>query len=400
VSSALPDDETALLEYVTGRAGDPTTVLIITRQGVRAVSLSPIDAVAPVLSRFVGLLEAGGPAEAQARLLGERVLDPVVRALPSGIRRLLIVPDDVLHRLPFDAVRLADGRYAIERFTIGTVPSAAIAVMLLERPARSAPIRVLAVGDPRFPDEASRAGGDTAVTRSFVRRGALVRLAASGREAALVARFAPRSEVRRREMASEQFLKTAPLDSFDVIHLATHALVDERAIGRSVLALAAGGGEDGFLTSGDLAALVLRAELVVLSACRTAGGVLIGGEGVHGLAAPLLGAGARTVVATSWQVDDRRAAVLIERFYGALADGESLGDALRTAKLEALRAGLPPREWASWSLIGDPIAGVPVRHPPSGARWWIAATALAAVTYYGVRTVKRSKREIRSAPSA
>jgi hypothetical protein len=153
------------------------------------------------------------------------------------------------------------------------------------------------------------------------------------------------------------------------------------------------------MTPGDVAALNLRAELVVLSACRTAGGVLLGGEGVHGLAAPFLGAGARTVVATAWQVQDRRAAALIERFYGALADGESLGDALRTAKLEGIRSGLQPREWASWALIGDPIAGLPLRRPPSRTPWWMAAGALAAVLYYGARTVNRWKREIRSAPS-
>ena len=399
VTDALPDDQTALIEYVTGRGGEVTTAFIMTRLGMQSVALVPIDSVAATISRFVGLLEAGGPAERQAAELGERLLEPILRALPTAVRRLLIVPDDVLHRLPFDAVRLADGRYAIERYTISTVPSAAIAVMLLERPARTSPVRLLALGDPLFSSE-SASPGDSALRRSLVRRGELMRLAASGREAERVARFAPEAEVRLRETASEHYFKAARLDTFHVIHLATHAFVDDRAIGRSVLALAAGDGEDGFVTPGDVAALTLQAELVVLSACRTAGGVLLGGEGVHGLAAPFLGAGARTVVATSWQVDDRRAAALIERFYRALADGESLGDALRTAKLDALQSGLSPREWASWSLIGDPIAGVPLQRPPSRMPWWLAAGALAAALYYGSRTVNRWKREIRSAPSA
>jgi CHAT domain-containing protein len=400
VSGALPDDETALVQFVTGRGGEVTTAFVITREGLRAIPLTPIDSLAPAIARFVGLLEAGGPADALARQLGDGLLEPVIRTLPPTVRRLLVVPDDVLHRLPFDAVRLADGRYAIERFTISTVPSAAVAVMLLQRPVPAAPVRLLALGDPRFSGETLAAAGDSSLARSPIRRRELVRLTASGREAELAARFAPFSDVRLRETASERFLKAARLDTFEVIHLATHAFVDDRAIGRSVLVLAGGDGEDGFLTTGDLAALQLRAELVVLSACRTAGGVLLGGEGVHGLAAPLLGAGARTVVATSWQVNDRDAARLVDRFYRALADVESLGDALRTAKLEALRSGRPPREWVSWALIGDPIAGVPLRHPRSRSTWWLAAVALVAVTYYGARTVNRSKREMRSAPSA
>jgi hypothetical protein len=154
------------------------------------------------------------------------------------------------------------------------------------------------------------------------------------------------------------------------------------------------------MTPGDVAALRLGAELVVLSACRTAGGVLLGGEGVKGLAAPFLGAGARTVVASTWPVNDRRATQLIESFYRALASGLSMGEALQAAKLEALRAGLPPREWAAWTLIGDPIASIPLQPPRGRGLWWMAAGLLAVTLYYGARTVKRWNRDVRSAPSA
>jgi len=73
-------------------------------------------------------------------------------------------------------------------------------------------------------------------------------------------------------------------------------------IANTALALAPEGAEDGFVHPAELAALGLQAELVVLSACRTAGGVIVRGEGIQGLAAPLLAAGARAVAATWWPI--------------------------------------------------------------------------------------------------
>ena len=128
-----------------------------------------------------------------------------------------------------------------------------------------------------------------------------------------------------------------PLDRFRVIHLATHALVDETSLARTALALAPGEGEDGFLSPADLAGLKLDADLVVLSACRTAGGVAIAGEGMQGLTTPLVAAGARSVVATQWRVGDRSTVRLVADLYDGLARGLPVADALREAKLAAIR---------------------------------------------------------------
>jgi len=101
--------------------------------------------------------------------------------------------------------------------------------------------------------------------------------------------------------------------------------------------------------------LDLDADLVVLSACRTASGVVVRGEGVLGLTSPLLQAGARAVVASGWQVGDRAASGLMTAFYRALGRGLPAGDALREAKLAALRRGAPLHEWAAYTIIGDPL---------------------------------------------
>lgn len=388
--AALPDARTAVLEYIAGQAGAPTTVLVATRSGLAARGLVAVDSLAPAIARFDALVEAGADPRGLARSLGASVLDPALALLPPGITHLIVVPDAQLNRLPFDALRLADGRYVLERYAVSTAPSSAVLLALWRsRPTagrRKAEARLLAFGDPAFAPEGGegfRGRGSTTADGSeyrgaFPGDGGLPRLPESGREARMVARYAPAAEVRLRGEASAAFLKRTPLEAYRVIHFATHAIVDERSVSRTALALAPGGGESGFVGPGDLAALRLRADLVVLSACRTAGGVLVGGEGVEGLTAPILEAGARSVVASSWRVGDRQTVALVQAFYEGLARGLPVGDALRAAKLDALRRGAPAAEWAAFSVIGDPLVTVPLREPSAPWPWLLAAGVLAS----------------------
>jgi hypothetical protein len=150
-----------------------------------------------------------------------------------------------------------------------------------------------------------------------------------------------------------------------------------------MLALAPDSGESGLVGPGDLAALRLDADLVVLSGCRTAGGVLVEGEGVQGLTAPLIQAGARSVVASQWRIPDRSTIAFIQAFYQALAQGLPVGDALRSAKLDGLRRGAPPKEWAAFTIVGDPLVTVALQAPSPDARRYlvlVAALALGAAS--------------------
>jgi tetratricopeptide (TPR) repeat protein len=385
IVAAMPDDSTALLEYVAGSEGVPTTLFVVTRGGVEAHRLPPADSLAEPVARFVALLESSQPGDALAASLGRAVLGPVA-ALPAGISRLVVVPDGPLHRLPFDALRLPGGGLAIERWAFGLAPSAAVATVLRrprEPEAASDAPRVLALGDPAFAGE--RAGGllrEAETFRgAFDAHGGLPRLSASGGEVRDVARYSPgQAVVRLRQDASEAWLKHASLAPFSVIHLATHALVDESSLARTSLALAPGSGEDGFLSPADLAALRLHADLVVLSACRTAGGVMVAGEGMQGLTTPLIEAGARAVVATQWRIGDRSTVRLVHDFYAGLGRGLSAADALRAAKLGALERGAPAGEWAAFTVVGDPLVRVPLREPASGTKLpWIAGAGVIVI---------------------
>jgi CHAT domain-containing protein len=387
VTAALPDDRTALLEFVTGGADAPTTLVIVSRWGTRAVRLASVDSLLPSIRRLLAAIESGEEAGPLAQRLGDVLLGPALRDLEGRIDRLVIVPDGALHRVPFDLLRLADRRAAIERFETSLVPSAAVAMLLWRRPpsTRGESGRVLAFGDPAFGREAAVSVRGIPVTRGTGDSAEFARLPESGREARIAASFGDRSVVLLRDDATALRLVQAPPDSFSVLHLATHAVVDERSLARSAVVLAPTAGHSGLMMPGELATLRLGADLVVLSACRSAGGVVVNGEGVQGLTAPLLAAGARAVVASGWAVDDRETVAVIEDLYRGLARGEPVGTALRSAKLAALRRGALPRDWASFAVIGDPLVRVPLRSPRRVPWMPIAVTATGLVAMLAVR---------------
>jgi CHAT domain-containing protein len=144
---------------------------------------------------------------------------------------------------------------------------------------------------------------------------------------------------------------------FRQLHFATHGLLNDHAplMSSVVLAQPPSGSEDGFLTAREIFELKLSAELVVLSACHTAGGEKRAGEGVVGLTWALFVAGAATQVLSQWAVADASTAVLMRAFYGKLTAGEGKGAALRDAALglqEDEKHG-HPYYWAPFILVGD-----------------------------------------------
>lgn len=358
----------ALVSLTLGTSGAASTAIIVTRDTNFAVSLAPRAVLIPLIERYQRVAASGTEPLATGRQLGAALITPIARALPAHITALLISPDGDLFRVPFDALRMADDRHVVERFTVSLVPSATAAVVLRLAPDSFKASGLVAVGDPAFASprrSTPRLSGGAPLLRSADPARfpgiPLVRLPRSADEARRVAQYGVRSTVWIRANASESAVQTADWSGVAVAHFATHALVDREGQARSALAFAPSERDDGFLTTSEIVSLRFNGALVVLSACQTLGGQILGGEGLRGLAAPFFEAGARAIVATHWSIGDRSVLPFIDRFYAAMASGETAGDALRQAKLAAIRDGARISDWAAFTIIGDATMRPPLR---------------------------------------
>jgi tetratricopeptide (TPR) repeat protein len=169
-----------------------------------------------------------------------------------------------------------------------------------------------------------------------------------------------------------------------ILHVAAHTWLDDQRPWNSGVLLgdARSAEKDAILRASRIAEMHLDARLCVLAGCESAGVGDVSGEGAQGLAAAFLSAGVPAVVATTWPVDDRTTADLMQRFYRELARGSSVAEALRRAQsaVRSRPATRHPFYWAGFVVLGEGAAGVslPERRSPWTAAPWVAGLAAAA----------------------
>lgn len=346
--ACLPDDETVLIEYVVG--SEASYAFCVSRKGTTSAVLPRAEELVPLIERYLKLivLEEEEPFSGLpgGRRLYDILLGPFAAELGQA-RRIIIIPDAELFNLPFEALvrggeHPGSSRFLIEDFELSYAPSAACFLDLAgRRPARPYHTDLLAVA-------CSGPSRPTPSTPALVHTAGEVRAIAGFFPAA-------RRKVLAGSDATEGAVKQAALRGTRFIHFAAHGILDPGSWRRSALLLRADaeGREDGFLQPADISTLALDAEMVVLSACRSAEGTRVRGVGILGLSTAFLAAGARSVVSSLWEVPDRSTARLMKDLYAALARGESGAAALRRAKIAALRSRYGhPRRWAGFVLLG------------------------------------------------
>ncbi|HEX3529430.1 MAG TPA: CHAT domain-containing protein [Thermoanaerobaculia bacterium] len=339
--------------------GGGSWLLVSTRSSTRVVRL-PRDRVAlrPAVALFNGLFERRDGAEIRPAVgLYRDLLAAGLASLPPTVRRLVIVPDDALHLLPFAALRRsADEPPLVARYEISVVPSATLWLHWRTHRPPTAAEPLLALADPRRPGDSAesqqRATERAAIFADGLRLGALPFARQEGQSA--VRHLDAGSVLRVGGEASEGFIKHADLRHFAILHFATHAVLDDQHPERSgVLLTARPASEDGLLQIREIVALPLDGRIVVLSSCRSATGQMLRGEGVMGMARAFFQAGAHTVVASLWPLRDDDGAALFDRFYTHLAEGKSVAAALRAAQRDRIEAGAPAYAWAGLLVLGD-----------------------------------------------
>ena len=389
---ALLSFQVGLWETHEGHFGGGAWLLAVTREHVNAFRLPDRTRLADSVPVFAGLLASGrGRDRPAAERLFQDLVAPAIEWLPPNVTRLVIVPDASLNRLPFEALRApADDRPLGARYQLMVAPSATLWLRWRASAVPRANAAVLVLADP----EIDGAGGTAAVRNAALLQGLrLGRLPYAREESRAIARHVGRVDTMLGADASERMLKAVSLERYDILHVAAHAVADEANPERSAVVLTPGDGrEDGLLQAREISSLDLSGRIVVLSACYTADGAVLSGEGVLSLARAFFAAGAHAVIGSRWPLRDADAAGLFDVFYARLGRGDSLSQALQAAQQAARAAGRPPATWAALMLLGNgdlrPLANSP--RPPVHAFASLALALAAVVAYRILRTYVRT----------
>lgn len=293
------------------------------------------------------------------------LLDPLV----LDADRLIVVPG-AFAGLPFEALPYAGAELG-RAVPTSYAPSATAFVRLQQRSAATG--RMVVFADPALPP----ADGPDLFADLRQLRSPLAPLPQAREEARGVATATAR--VYERDQATRERFAAACTGP-GVIHLATHAIVDASHPAHSALVLAGGDPLDAQTIGG----LELGADLVSLSGCSTAAGYLVAGEGTFGLTRAFLVAGARSVVASWWDVEDAAARHFMELFYARLASGEDRDRALQSARGTMAEEGYPPRDRLAFALVGATGEPVPALEAAFPRPWLWPGTALLGLLLLGI----------------
>jgi CHAT domain-containing protein/tetratricopeptide (TPR) repeat protein len=395
IQSKVLDPDTVLLEYALGAKA--SYLWVATPSSIEVFNLPAKAAIEHAAKRVYELLTARNQSRAKetpaARASRVRQADEEFRAAASTAsamllspassriagKRLLIVADGVLQYLPFGALPEPgagqDAVPLIANHEIASAPSASVLAFLRQQTADRKPAdkAVAILADPVFTSNDARVRqqqkSEAVVSPNAARRSAadlgvqeFVRLRFSRTEAEEIARLSPPdSTLKALDFdASRDTVLRPELGQYRIVHFATHSLLNNEhpELSGVVLSLVdrTGRPQNGFLRLYDIYNLRLASDLVVLSACQTALGGEIKGEGLIGLTRGFLYAGAPRVVATLWEIDDRTTAELMKRFYaGVLGRGERPAAALRASQIAMWesRGWEAPYYWAAFTLQGE-----------------------------------------------
>jgi tetratricopeptide (TPR) repeat protein len=364
IAADLPGDVAVLAYYV---GAEEATGWLVRRGSIRAFRLPPsADVEQAALSAFEVASHWDPEVDPVYDAL-QAVADMVLPALDeeAGLRRLVVVPDGALHRVPFAALPMPrnPGTLLLERYEISTAPAVGLVRAGVSGwPPGSATIAVFAapVFEARtlaaeiLPPEA----GGTGLAALLASLGPLPYSREEARQIRTIAEGWT-VDLYEGQDATKQALSQPAFGSHAIVHFATHAVVSSEFPELSGLVLsqvdAAGRPVDGLLHLQEIYDLPLGADLVVLSACRTGRGRSLRGAGPVSLGRAFLLAGAKRVVTTHWSIPDDVTADLMGGFYAAMLErGMTPPAALREAQLSIAgdAAFEHPFFWAGFSLTG------------------------------------------------
>lgn len=394
------DPKTLLLSYSVGE--DSTHLMLLTTTGepfeIHSINITENDlrnkvvALRGLISNVQTESSFSSIRRKQLQAISESLFDvlisPAIRHIENS-ERLLIIPDGILHLLPWNALMVGpsntytgDRKYLVEwkptHIALSVTLFAELSRTRHEKDFPTDTYSALAVfGDPHIPGSLTNKPEDVRETYSKSepkdRSLHLEPLPATRIEAQTIASLFPEARLFLGKEATEERARALPQGT-RIVHFATHGILDQRFPLNSSVVLSAqeqleNGEANGFLQAWEIFEHIrLDADLVVLSACESGLGKDMGGEGLIGLTRAFQYAGARSVLASLWKISDRTTAELMVRFYRHLKEGKPKDEALRAAQMELIRGPIQvtnekgeieeidasaPYYWAAFQIYGD-----------------------------------------------
>jgi CHAT domain-containing protein/uncharacterized protein HemY len=356
----LSDNQTALLEYVL--TNDKAFLFVITRDRQDKPNLKVYELAAKseeinnLARKYRELLATRNVLFREtAWQLYDLIFKPAQAELRGKIK-LVIVPDDALWELPFQALVNEKKRYLIEDYSISFAPSLTVLAQMKKKRQQkrnSEAPTLLAFGNPNLGKEQissslfkTRTGDFAPLPETETEVKKLVELYGKERSLAFTGSAARESELKMKA------------GNYKVLHLATHSILNDASPMYSQIVLsqenATESNEDGLLEAWEILQLDLKSDLVVLSACETARGRVSEGEGMIGLSWALFVAGAPTIVVSQWKVDSTITSDLMLEFHRNLQTNGTKAS-LRKAMLKLTQSKQynHPFYWAAFVVVGD-----------------------------------------------
>jgi CHAT domain-containing protein len=384
----IDDEQTVLLEFMLGEVA--SYVWAVRKTGIKLYKLENDATINKAAEEFYDLvkIEPKGDADERLQKAAARLTELVIKPLSEELnaQRLIIVADGGLNYIPFQLLPepSATNEPLVANHEIINAPSASILGQLRKlKQQRQPTTRLLAAfGDPVFPANYAefkgtgngellaavkpnplepwrRAARD--IDAEHIDQPALEPLVFSKFELEKLRELGdPQSVIAQGFAASRENLVRLDLSQFSVLHIATHGFLDPKnpEITGFFLSMLDDSGQpqNGFITTPDVYALKAPVDLVVLSACRTGLGKEMRGEGLIGLTSGFMHAGASSVAATLWKVDDSATAELMNHFYTNMLEkkmrpAEALRAAQNTLRLDSRWQS--PHFWAAFTLQGE-----------------------------------------------
>lgn len=361
----LSQDET-LISYIIGE--ENIYAMVMDNEHASILDLGEKDGLSGQINGIKRAVVSGNSQlyKENAQLLYQKLLAPFADRIHTG--ELIIVPDQILHYLPFEMLLTNTAEdtgyhelpYLIKDYQIKYAPSATmLRVMSNQKPDN--PRNLLALAP--FQEGAVQAEEGDGMERYLMD---LSSLPLTRHETSEIQKlfnekrslkdyfFPEKTELLLGGQATKAELMNSALGEYGYIHFATHAFVHETNPDLSGIALYGGIDNDGIVYVNDIYNLQMNADLVVLGACETGLGTIFRGEGIIGFTRAFIHAGAANLVVSMWRVNDQPTAKLMIGFYKNIQEGLSYSESLQKAKLELINNPemAAPRNWAAFILNG------------------------------------------------